>query len=46
MNEENNRDHTVERDAVKGPIIFVSRQEAAQSSKQMKTGKNSGPSNV
>ena len=45
MNEENDWDH-VEGDAVEGPVVFVSREEALQALNEMKTGKAPGPSKV
>ena len=44
-NEENYCDH-VEGDAVKGPVVCVSREEALQASNKMKTGKAPGPSEI
>ena len=38
-NEENVWDHNVERDAVEGPVVCISREEVLQASNEMKTGK-------
>ena len=46
MNEENDWDHNMEGDAVEGPVVCVSREEALQASNEMKTGKAPGPSEV
>ena len=37
MNEENDWDHNVEGDAVKGPVVCVSREEVLQALNEMKT---------
>ena len=39
INEENNWDHNVERDAVEGPVVCVRREEVLQALNEMKTGK-------
>ena len=39
MNEENDWDNNVERDAVEGPVVCVSREEVLQALNEMKTGK-------
>ena len=41
MNEENNWDHNVEGDALRGPVVCVSREEVLQALSEMKTGKAS-----
>ena len=46
MNEENYWDYNVERNAVEGPVVCVSREEVLQASNEMKTGKAPGPSVV
>ena len=46
MNEENNWDHAVDRDAVEGPVICVSREKVLLALNEMKTGKAPGPSVV
>ena len=37
MNEENDRDHNVEGDAVDGPVVCVGREEVLQALNEMKT---------
>ena len=44
MNEENDWDHDVEGDAGEGPVVCVSREEVLQALSEIKTGKDSGPS--
>ena len=46
MNKENDWDHSVEGDAVEGPVVCVSREEVLQALNEMKTGKSPGPSEV
>ena len=47
MNEENDRDHSVEGDAVEGPVVCVRRDAVVvQVVNEMKTGKAPGPSEV
>ena len=46
INEENHWDHSVEGDAVEGPVVCVSREEVLQALNEMKTGKAPGPSEV
>ena len=46
MNEENDWDHNVEGDAVKGPLVCASREEVLQALSEIKTGKAPGPSEV
>ena len=46
MNEENEWDHSVEGDAVEGPVVCVSREGVLQALDKMKTLKALGPSEV
>ena len=46
MNDENDCDHSVEGDAVEGPVVCVCREEVLQALNEMKTGKAPGPSQV
>ena len=46
MNEENDWDHNVEENAVKGPVVCVSREEVLQALNEMKKEKAPGPSEV
>ena len=46
MDEENDWDHNVEGDAVKGPVVCVGREEVLQALNEMKSGKALGPSEV
>ena len=46
MSEENDWDHNVKGDAVKGPVVSVSREEVLQALNEIKTGKAPGPSEV
>ena len=46
MSDENDWDHNVERDAVEGPVVCVSREEVLQALNALKTGKAPGPSKV
>ena len=46
MNKENDWDHNVEGNAVKGPVVCVSREEIVQELNEMKTGKAPVPSDV
>ena len=46
MNEENDRDHNVEGDAVEGPVACVDIEEVLQALNEMKTEKDPGPSGV
>ena len=39
MNEENDWDHNVERDAVVGPVVCVGSEEVLETLNEMKTGK-------
>ena len=41
MNEKNDWDNNVERDAVEGPVVSVSREKLLQALNEMKTGKAS-----
>ena len=43
MNDENDWDHNVERDAVECPVVCVSREELLQALHEMKTGRAPGP---
>ena len=45
-NKENDWDHNVEGDAVKGSLVCVSREEVLQALNEMKAGKAPGPSAV
>ena len=46
MNEENDRDHDKEEDAVEGQVVCVSREEVLHASNELKTGKAPRPSEV
>ena len=46
INKENYWDHNVEVDALEGPVVCVSIEEALQASNEMKTEKAPGPSEV
>ena len=46
INEENDWDHNVERGAVEGPVVCVSREDLLQALNEMKTAKVPGPSDV
>ena len=46
MNEENEWDHMVETDVVKGPVEKVVRNEIVEAIQSMKSGKATGPSEV
>ena len=46
INEENDRYHNVEGDAVEGPVVCVNREEALQALNEMKTRKATGPTQL